>query len=117
VRIKILDRLLLDYSSSKKKFNLIFFSYSIVTSDKNDTEASLQIMSLINELIITEKDIKNLIILFTALGNLLYNSEGNRAIANDMDIPSTLKSLNIAGGDEDSIILSEIYLYLISILK
>jgi hypothetical protein len=74
-------------------------------------------MSLINELIMSEKEIKNLINLFTALGNLLYNSEGNREIARDMDISSTIQSVKISESDHDSQTLKEIHSYLSETLK
>ncbi len=65
----------------------------------------------------SEKDTKNLINLLTALGNLLYNSQGNLEIARDMDIPSTIQSIKINGLDEDSIIFKEIHSFLTDILK
>lgn len=74
-------------------------------------------MSLINELLMSEKETKNFISLLTALGNLLYNSQGNLEISRDMDIPSTIQSVKIIGSDEDSIILKEILSFLVDTLK
>jgi hypothetical protein len=74
-------------------------------------------MSLINELLMSEKETKNFISLLTALGNLLYNSQGNLEISRDMDIPSTIQSVKISGSDEDSIILKEILSFLLDTLK
>lgn len=65
----------------------------------------------------SEKETKNFISLLTALGNLLYNSQGNLEISRDMDIPSTIQSIKISGSDEDSIILKEILSFLIDTLK
>ena len=74
-------------------------------------------MSLINELLMSEKETKNFISLLTALGNLLYNSQDNLEISRDMDIPSTIQSVKISGSDEDSIILKEILSFLLDTLK
>lgn len=97
---------------------ILIISYSILLCDKNDSEASLQLLSLINEILISEKDAKNCCLLLLACGNLLYNNQNNRSISSDMGIKDNLRELNIKEGNEEDLnLINELKQYLISIIK
>jgi hypothetical protein len=81
-----------------------------------DNEANIQVLSLINEIILNEKENKNLYNLLVGLGNLTYSNFKTRSLAIDMDIPANVKALTFVI-DEQSPLLNEIRQYLLNIIK
>jgi hypothetical protein len=82
----------------------------------DDSEASIQILSLLNEILLNEKENKNIYNILLGLGNLVYNNENNLNLAKDMDIVSNIKELKF-NIDEHMTDLNNLKSYFINILK
>ena len=90
----------------------LLFNFSIAFCTSEDSEASLQIIALVNELIPKEVDKDNLIALLKTLANLFVIMETNRLIGKDMDIGEVVKGIN--SGDE---IVKELKEYVLLLLQ
>ena len=90
----------------------LLFNFSIAFCTSEDSEASLQIIALVNELIPKEVDKDNLIALLKTLANLFVIIETNRLIGKDMDIGEVVKGIN--SGDE---IVKELKEYVLLLLQ
>ncbi|MCQ2820469.1 MAG: WD repeat PLAP family protein [archaeon] len=80
----------------------IFFNMSITLVNKtNETDAVMQLLAGVNELIQTEKNSDNLINLLKCLANLFIGSEENRTIGKDMDIGNAVQNIKPEEQDEN----------------
>lgn len=86
-------------------------------NESKDSEASLQIFSLIDEIICKETEPKNILNLLYALGNLLYSNEGNKSIAVDMGIVDNIKAINVDNNAEEAKVINGLKSYFGSLLK
>lgn len=90
----------------------LLLNYSVEFYSKNDNEAKVQILTMISELISTEKDIKNITNLFVAIANIIHISKENMNLAKDLDIVGFIKETS---GDTD--VFKELKAYLEASLK
>ena len=101
----------------KSSLSILLFNVSIIFYDKVDNEATVQIISLINEclsVVTQDDDIKNINNLLISIGNMIHLSTEKLNISRDLDILSTINSLSINSNDA---IYKEILAYLCSALK
>ena len=92
----------------------ILFNYSIIFSTLDDSEASLQICALINEILQKETNVDNIILMLQSLGNLFVLSENNRIIGKDMDIAESINSVSV---DNDNGNVQELKDFINTLLK
>ena len=80
----------------------------------DDSEASLQICALINEILQKETNVDNIILMLQSLGNLFVLSENNRIIGKDMDIAESINSVSV---DNDNGNVQELKDFINALLK
>ena len=80
----------------------------------DDSEASLQICALINEILQKETNVDNIILMLQSLGNLFVLSENNRIIGKDMDIAESINSVSV---DNDNGNVQELKDFINTLLK
>lgn len=113
-REEIIDKIQSSIDSTNKliKGGLagLVYNFTILFYDKKDSEASSQLLSLIQECIATDNDIQNLIKLYTAIGNMIHKSNENLLLAKELQILITIKEKNVVTNDA-------IYLELVEFLN
>lgn len=92
----------------------LVYNFTILFYDKKDSEASNQLLSLIQECILTDSDLQNLVKLYTAIGNLIHSSNENLMLAKELQILITIKEKNI---NSNEAVYSELLEYLNASLK
>ncbi len=95
-RQAILDVLcnLLDSETNTVRVSLssILVNFSIEFYNKDDNEAKVQILTLISELLSSEKDIKNLTNLYISIANIIHCDKNSLQLAKDLDILEKISS-------------------------
>lgn len=72
----------------------LLLNFSIEFYSTNDVEAKVQILTMISEMMSTEKDIKNLTNMFIAICNIIHISKENINLAKDLDMLSYVEQAN-----------------------
>lgn len=90
----------------------LLFNFSILFCTNEDSEAALQIMALINEILPKEANNDNLTPLLKALANLLVIVDNHRLIGKDMDIEEVVNGITNANE-----IVQELKAYVLALLK
>ena len=75
----------------------LLFNYSCTYYSSDDTEGSLQICAIINELLQKETNEDNIITMLKTLANLFVVNKNNRTMGNEMDEKSNINDINDNG--------------------
>ncbi len=120
-RQELLDTISVNIDSLNKNIKnamaALLFNVSILFYDKQDNEASVQLLTLINEcfsIVQSDDDIKNVNNLLVALGNMIFNSNNNLNFAKDLEMSVTILSIGLSSNDA---VFNEMTSFLIAALK